>query len=114
MCYTATAFYHDFDPLLAEAKGIKNYQKQSFLKKFQIIKGVLFDPFSLGQRAQIRLFPVFRSPKGGQKSAERNHAFCEKSLNILGEQEFLHHPFIKLFAGPKSPIACHATKSFRS
>ena len=48
----------------------------------------------------------FLGPKGGRMSTERDPIICEKSFRILGEQEFHSHPFVKLFARQKSPVAC--------
>ena len=39
-------------------------------------------------------------------STEKDPIICEKSFRILGEQEFHSHPFVKLFARPKSPVTC--------
>lgn len=58
-----------------------NQRQILLLKKFQIIKGVLFDPFSLGQKAQ--LITVFGS-KRGTKECRKESCYSWEKIEIFG------------------------------
>ena len=71
-----------------------NQRQILLLKKFQIIKGVLFDPFSLGQKAQ--LITVFGS-KRGTKECRKESCYSWEKIEKFGRTGIHTSPFRQAF-----------------